>query len=539
MHRTSLLAGLLTLATLIALTQPPARAVALGQRAPTSSVRAPASAGGTDAAILEEGVATLVLPDSLAYHSRAELIKSAPYMEQLDALGIIVPSDRPWDAEDTWWIIVDLRKDGHMPMAALPAAAEMTEGARDTAAVASKLRLEAGEEPLQFIDWALQPTLDTKRHVLRWGYAMKIGLAQSHQAMLYAHVFGRTETIHLSAEIDVASQAVVNLAMKSAAEGIAFAEGHTYAEFVEGHDQSVSYSLNDVVIGLPRIDTEAFIAELDFREGVIVIGNDIATLTLPEGYSYLGPDDAKRILIEAWGNPPETAEDTLGMIFPSTDPFADDGWGIAISFDESGYVDDDEARSLDFDDVLNTMKEAATSESKDRERRGYPAVEVIGWARDPEYAPVAHALIWSRELAFANHPLHGLNYDVRLLGREGTLVLNAIATMEEVSQVRAAMNAVPSFVAFNAGQRYEDYQPGTDRVSKAGLAALMLGGTSVAAKTGLFKGLLVALVAAKKLLLVGLVALAMGLKRLIGRRGKTGDSTMPDAAGHGDDGAVG
>jgi uncharacterized membrane-anchored protein len=53
-------------------------------------------------------------------------------------------------------------------------------------------------------------------------------------------------------------------------------------------------------------------------------------------------------------------------------------------------------------------------------------------------------------------------------------------------------------------------------VAKYGLAGLIAGG--VLMKTGLFKGIIAALVAGKKLVIVSFVALAAGIKKIFGKK---------------------
>jgi uncharacterized membrane-anchored protein len=71
-------------------------------------------------------------------------------------------------------------------------------------------------------------------------------------------------------------------------------------------------------------------------------------------------------------------------------------------------------------------------------------------------------------------------------------------------------------VEFNEGHRYADYLPGTDKAAAYGVGGLILGGA--AAKAGLFKGIWLALLASKKLVFAGLVALGAVLKKFLGGR---------------------
>jgi uncharacterized membrane-anchored protein len=76
--------------------------------------------------------------------------------------------------------------------------------------------------------------------------------------------------------------------------------------------------------------------------------------------------------------------------------------------------------------------------------------------------------------------------------------------------------------AFNEGYRYEEFNEDTDRSAAYGLAALVAGG--VAAKAGLFAKLGALLLAFKKFIVIGLMALGSFLTRLFRGRKAEGVS---------------
>lgn len=53
----------------------------------------------------------------------------------------------------------------------------------------------------------------------------------------------------------------------------------------------------------------------EYQTGKITLGNDLATLSVPEGFKYLDGDQSERVLTEIWGNPPSEPK-SLGMILP-------------------------------------------------------------------------------------------------------------------------------------------------------------------------------------------------------------------------------
>ena len=67
-------------------------------------------------------------------------------------------------------------------------------------------------------------------------------------------------------------------------------------------------------------------------------------------------------------------------------------------------------------------------------------------------------------------------------------------------------------VEFNPGNRYADFNSGTDKVAEYGIAALILGG--VAAKAGLLKAILAVLLAAK-FVVIGVLAVVAFVRRFL------------------------
>ena len=205
------------------------------------------------------------------------------------------------------------------------------------------------------------------------------------------------------------------------------------------------------------------------------------------------------------------------MLVPaSVRVLAPEGWGVIISFSEDGYVKDDDAGKIDYPELLTTMQQATREANPERAKAGYATVELVGWAEPPHYDTVAHKLYWAKDFKFSDESTHTLNYNIRVLGRRGVLVLNAVASMDRLESVREDMTKVIGFVEFNEGHRYADFVPGTDKVAEYGIAALIAGG--VAAKAGLFKVLLAALIGLKKVLVVALAAAAGFFRKLFRRK---------------------
>ncbi|MHA6206152.1 DUF2167 domain-containing protein [Dyella soli] len=270
-----------------------------------------------------------------------------------------------------------------------------------------------------------------------------------------------------------------------------------------------------------RTKAESFVASLHPLTGKVVIPGAEATLNLADGYSFLPAADAQRVLTQLWDNPPD--DSVLGMILPGNDARSVlDGrrWAVVVTFVDEGYVSDQDAAKIDYNAMLKDMQEAARDENAERLKQGYPSIELVGWAEPPRYDAAAHKVYWARDLRFSKadgtDDGHTLNYAIRVLGRKGYLSLNAVAPIEELAQVRADMPQVVEMAEFDPGQRYADYQPGTDKAAAYGIAALVAGG--IAAKAGLFAKLGLMLLALKKFVVLGIAAIGGMFSRLFRRK---------------------
>ena len=262
---------------------------------------------------------------------------------------------------------------------------------------------------------------------------------------------------------------------------------------------------------------DEFIASLNFQKGKITLPNGIATLNLVDTFTYLNPKDAERVLVDAWGNPP--GHKSLGMIFPAgVSPVSRDAWGVLITYNEDGHVKDDDAEGINYDDMLVDMKEQMEDANAERVKQGYHKLSLVGWAEKPTYDKYNHKLYWAKELDSENAPEHTLNYNIRILGREGVLVLNAIAGMSQINQIKTEMKTVLASTEFTKGNTYADFDSSTDKTAEYGIAALVAGG--MAAKLGLFGKLFAMLLALKKFLIIGVIALWVGIKKILGMNKK-------------------
>jgi uncharacterized membrane-anchored protein len=184
-----------------------------------------------------------------------------------------------------------------------------------------------------------------------------------------------------------------------------------------------------------------------------------------------------------WGNPADSS--ILGMLVPVNRSLLDaKGWAFTISYDPMGYVKDDDAADIDYDELLKEQQKETQEENPERIKQGYQAVEFVGWASHPYYDSNKKILHWAKELKFGQDSLHTLNYNLRVLGRKGIFMLNAVASMGELEEVKANINKVIGSVAFKEGSKYADFNPDVDDVAAWSIGGLVAG--KILAKVGFF-----------------------------------------------------
>jgi uncharacterized membrane-anchored protein len=265
----------------------------------------------------------------------------------------------------------------------------------------------------------------------------------------------------------------------------------------------------------------AILDSLKYQSGEIDLRGGLAKLSVPKEFNYLGPEDAETVLVKLWHNPPSD-EKPLGMLIPAgMTPFSTNAWVVTIRYTEDGYVKDDDAAKINYDDLLKQMQKAVTDSNPARQEKGYPAITLVGWAAPPHYDAATHKLYWAKDLRFEDRRTDTLNYCIRILGRHGVLELNAISNIKQLDAIDQQTPQILGMVDFKEGSRYADFDPKSDKVAKYGIAALVAGGILAGAgKLGLLKGVWIAILALKKFIIVAVIAVAAFVKKLF----KRGDS---------------
>ena len=230
-----------------------------------------------------------------------------------------------------------------------------------------------------------------------------------------------------------------------------------------------------------------------------------STLKVPAGYVFLDKADTDRFL-ELSHN---LASGNEVMLAPE-----DLSWAAYLSFDESGYVKDDD--KIDAAALLKTMQEGQEAANAERRRRGWGELSIVGWATPPFYNRDTKRLEWATLLA--SNGEQTANFATKILGRRGHTSVILVADLPGLPAAQRQLNTVLQGYEFNSGERYAEWRQG-DKVAEYGLAALILGGAAaVATKKGLWAVLGTFFAATWKFLAAGVVAAGGWLRSLFKKK---------------------
>jgi uncharacterized membrane-anchored protein len=238
-----------------------------------------------------------------------------------------------------------------------------------------------------------------------------------------------------------------------------------------------------------------------------------AKLDLPDSHAFLAQPDAGK-LMEKMGN--LYNEDLLGLVVSKSEA---DEYLVTLRYEESGYIKDDE--SLDGKELLESIQEGEDEYNAERKKLGFTPIHAAGWDEEPHYDKLRHELIWGLRIEASDGG--SINYNTRILGRNGFISLNLVTDKQHLAEYKPAGALLLSKTGFDAGKRYADFNSSTDKVAEYGLTGLVLGGAGLglakAAKIGLLakfgKVIIGLLIAGKKFIVVAVIAIGAALKALL------------------------
>ncbi|NIF82098.1 DUF2167 domain-containing protein [Comamonas sp. Tr-654] len=233
---------------------------------------------------------------------------------------------------------------------------------------------------------------------------------------------------------------------------------------------------------------------------------DKASVRIPSGYAFLGEADTSKLL-QAFGNPPSSDH---FLIAPKSL-----NWFAVFSYDDTGYVKDDE--KIDADDLLKSMQSGDKAGNEQRKKLGLEALYTDGWQVPPHYDTATKRLEWGLRLRGESGEKN-VNYTSRILGRSGVMTATLVSDTATLAQNTEEFKKVLAGFDYNSGQTYAEFKNG-DKVAAIGLGALVLGGAAaVATKKGLWGAIAGFLAAGWKIVAAAAVALFAGIGKLFGRK---------------------
>jgi uncharacterized membrane-anchored protein len=251
--------------------------------------------------------------------------------------------------------------------------------------------------------------------------------------------------------------------------------------------------------------------------GKMSLGNDVAQLQLQEDEAFLDAVQTVKLLKDM-GNP--TSGNEIGIIRPDT---KDEKWWALFEYEKAGYVKDDDKDKIDADELLKNIKEGTEEANEYRKEHGAVGLHVVRWSEPPHYDAQSHNLVWGI-LAKDDNGEEVVNYQVRVLGREGFMAVTLVDDPQLIDQSKVAFNKVLERFAYQQGKTYAEWRPG-DKVAEYGLTALVAAGAGAAAvKLGLL-GYIGKFI---KVIVAGVVAAAAAVGRFFKRLFGRGDSSNPN-----------
>jgi uncharacterized membrane-anchored protein len=280
-----------------------------------------------------------------------------------------------------------------------------------------------------------------------------------------------------------------------------------------------------VALAQPQNAQEEFESAWGEAQKVMITGPaqimllDQAQIELPQGFIYIPQPQAGK-LMTSMGN--RTNPNFVGLIASS----GQENWFVTVKYEKSGYIKDDDAKNWDIDELFSSIKAGTEEANKERQERGFPEIEILGWVQKPQYEATKHQLVWSissrhKGETSTDKERQGINYNTYVLGREGYLTLCLVTTMKNIDAEKPISATLLSRTQFVSGKRYEDFNSSTDKVAEYGLAALVAG--VAAKKLGMFAVIagFLAKFAAKYGLVIG-GGVLVGLWKLLGRKKQSG-----------------
>lgn len=215
--------------------------------------------------------------------------------------------------------------------------------------------------------------------------------------------------------------------------------------------------------------------KLEFKSGQLLLADGKIKMTVPDDFLFIEGEQARFILENLWGN--YTDGEVCGMLvkkgFKVTRLIND--FSFVISYSDFGHIQDKKDIELNHDELLATLRQNMDISNERRIANGFNTMQVEKWALVPYYDAYKKAVYWANSIKVNGTDEEILNYNLRLLGRNGVIKINAVATMDQFPAIKQILPQIISQVRFPEGQQYGDFKEGTDKLSNTTIRELIAG----------------------------------------------------------------
>jgi uncharacterized membrane-anchored protein len=192
---------------------------------------------------------------------------------------------------------------------------------------------------------------------------------------------------------------------------------------------------------------------------------------------------------------------------------------LTYAWVNDGYVSIDDWKTINPEEILNSVKNSTAAGNDVRRSKGIPTMEVIGWKQKPTLDQANNAVTWAIE-GQGSDGVKVINATALKLGRFGyeRIVWYVDPALYQSNDLAVAVKDFD----FDQGARYGDYEPGKDHAAAYGVAGLVAG--IIAGKTAKVGALAALALFGKKFAVaigVGVVALLSRVKSLFRRKTQT------------------
>ena len=178
----------------------------------------------------------------------------------------------------------------------------------------------------------------------------------------------------------------------------------------------------------------------------------LATVSIPADYFFLNAAATRQFLIDNENIPDG---DELGTILRYRSE--QDNWFVVFSYADAGHIDDSDRNDLNADALLDSIRQASETANKERVKRGWGTMELVGWQQRPFYDGVTHNLTWAI-LGRSADGEETVNRSVRLLGRTGYMSAQLVVDPARADAAAGEFNDALRSFSYSLGSRYAEFR---------------------------------------------------------------------------------